>query len=433
MRSIWALAIKDLRLMARDRMGLFFTLAFPVIYAVLFGSVMSGATGGGGGSGRVTIAATDLDGTEASKELLAALESAKGLALTRTENADEATALVRTRKAAGALVIPKGYGEAAARPFWGEPATLELALDPSRQAEGGMVQGIVTEQAFRRFQTLFTQPGAMRKTAADAMASLDQAPEEDRAKLAPLRGFLAALDGLFASGVMAADPANPGAAPRFEPVRIALSEVEAKKRAGPRSSFEISFPQAVAWAMMSASFGFALSLVSERMRGTLTRLELAPMPRRHILLGKALACLVVNLVVVSVVLAVGVLFLGVRPSSLLLLGAAIVSGSIGFVGVMLLISVCGKTQASVSGIGWGIMLVLAMMGGAMVPAVFMPDWMRTAGAISPIRWAIEAMEGAFWRGYSPAQMLTPCLVLIGIGVGGSILGIRVFRFDGGKG
>ncbi len=431
MRSIWALAIKDLRMMSRDRMGLFFTLAFPIIYAVLFGSIMSGATGGGGGA-RVTIAAADLDGTEPSKELLAALEGAKGLSLIRAADADEARALVRTRKAAGALIVPAGYGEAAGRPFWGEPARLELALDPSRQAEGGMVQGIITEQAFKRFQTLFSEPGAMRKVARDALASLDTAPADDQARLAPLRAFLGALDGLFTSDVTSDDPANPGGTARFEPVRIDVREIEAKQRTGPRSAFEISFPQAVAWAMMSASFGFALSLVSERMRGTLTRLELAPMPRRNVLLGKALACLIVNLVVVSLVLAVGVLFLGVRPTTLPLLGAAIERGAIGFVGEMLLISVCGRTQASVSGIGWGVMLVLAMMGGAMVPAVFMPGWMRSAGAISPIRWAIEAMEGAFWRGYSPAQMLTPCLVLVGIGVGGTLLGIRVFRFDAGK-
>ncbi len=41
------------------------------------------------------------------------------------------------------------------------------------------------------------------------------------------------------------------------------------------TSFEISFPQSLAWGLMGCVMAFGASLASERVRGTLTRLQLA--------------------------------------------------------------------------------------------------------------------------------------------------------------
>ena len=42
MTAIVALALKDLRLLARNRAALFFALVWPLIVAILFGVVFSG-------------------------------------------------------------------------------------------------------------------------------------------------------------------------------------------------------------------------------------------------------------------------------------------------------------------------------------------------------------------------------------------------------
>ena len=41
MNSIVALAIKDLRLLFRDKVGFFFTCFFPLLYCIFFGVIFS--------------------------------------------------------------------------------------------------------------------------------------------------------------------------------------------------------------------------------------------------------------------------------------------------------------------------------------------------------------------------------------------------------
>ena len=48
----------------------------------------------------------------------------------------------------------------------------------------------------------------------------------------------------------------------------------------------------IVWGIFSCAFGFGLSLVHERTRGTLVRLRIAPISRGKILAAKATACLV---------------------------------------------------------------------------------------------------------------------------------------------
>lgn len=71
MSATLALAIKDLRLLSRDVMSLFFTFLFPVVYAVFFGLVFKDV--GREIGGRIEVALVDEDGSTASRELVAEL------------------------------------------------------------------------------------------------------------------------------------------------------------------------------------------------------------------------------------------------------------------------------------------------------------------------------------------------------------------------
>ena len=118
---------------------------------------------------------------------------------------------------------------------------------------------------------------------------------------------------------------------------------------------------------------------------------------------------------------------GVRPDSWLALAAAILASSTGFVGLMMLLSALGKTEASASGIGWAVLVVLAMIGGGMVPLFAMPGWMQTLSHASPVKWSILALEGAIWRDFGASEMLLPCFVLVAVGVAGFLVGSLAFR------
>jgi ABC-2 type transport system permease protein len=92
---------------------------------------------------------------------------------------------------------------------------------------------------------------------------------------------------------------------------------------------------------------------------------------------------------------------------------------------MMFASTLGKTQSAVAGATWGILMPLAMIGGAMIPLIAMPPWMLTVSNISPVKWGIWALEGAIWRGFSLVDMLQPCGILVGMGAVFFALGVTV--------
>jgi len=431
MTEIIALAKKDLLYLVRDKAGLFFVFGFPVLFAVFFGMIFSGM--GGGDANAIGVVIVDDDGTPQSESFAAKLRDHDALDVVPfSENPEIAGTLqeramraVRAGDVAAFIRLTPGFGAARDNMFQGESVLIEIGVDPSRGAEGAMLEGIVAELAYQRISELFSDPVAMREQTRRALEDV-QANASPAARMV-LMPFLNSLDA-FADGL---DELQEGAAEEegavggFNPVTIDRVDVLAESERE-FSVFEISFPQGLVWGLMSAAFTFGLSLVIERTRGTLLRLQIAPISTRMVLAGKALACFVLVIGLSVAMLIFGAVGFGVRPDSMLHLSMAVVSMGVCWVGLMMLIAVSGKTEAAVGGIGWAVLIVMAMIGGGMIPRPFMPEWMNTVGIISPIRWSHQALEGALWRDYSTGDMLLPCAVLVGIGVGGFALGARIF-------
>ncbi len=426
MGPILALAMKDLRLLLRDRAGFFFTLVFPLLMAVFFGTIFS--PGGGGGSD-IRLAVVDEDGTAESREFIADLSRGQGFAVRPVATREEAQRLVRSGELAGFVAVASGFGQASRRIFWGEPMELIVGVDPSRAAEKGMIEGKLTALAYQRMAALFSDRGFMRDHARGAIEAAREAEGLSPAFRAAMLPFLGSLERL-ADELPEPDAGGPEAgAGAFNPVAIESVDV-ARARRGPANAYGISFPQGVLWGVMGCAATFGISLVVERTRGTLMRLRVAPLRAHHVLLGKGLACFLATTVIAGALLVLARLAFGVRPVAPGLLVVAVLCISLGFVGIMMLLSVLGRTEAAAGGIGWAVLLVCAMFGGGMVPLFLMPGWMQTASSFSPVKWSILALEGAIWRGFTPAQMVLPCGILLGIGGAGLAVGAAVFVRSG---
>jgi ABC-2 type transport system permease protein len=87
----------------------------------------------------------------------------------------------------------------------------------------------------------------------------------------------------------------------------------------------------------------------------------------------------------------------------------------------------GRSEETAAGAAWAFLMPLAMFGGAMVPTFVMPPWMQTLGYVSPIRWAMLAIEGGVWRNFSIAEMATPCAILIVAGIACFSIGTRALK------
>jgi ABC-2 type transport system permease protein len=362
MRAILTLALKDLRLLSRDKFGLFWILVFPLVYALFFGSI---AGGGSESRGPLDVAVVDEDHSPASQKFLADLNKQTALK-TQERSRAEARDLVRQGNLVAYVVLTPGFGKG------GQPdlTYIELGIDPRRQAEAGMLQGLLTATSFGDLPALFGGPK------------------------------------------MSANP---------------IHVVEVAREGRRFSSFEVTFPSAVLWGIMGCLAAFAISIVTERVAGTLLRLRVAPLSRGQFLAGKGLACFLASVAVALFLLLLGNIVFDVRLEDPAELALAIFCTGVCFVGIMMLMATIGKTQQSVAGAGWGILVLLAMFGGGMIPLVFMPDWMQTASNFSPIKWGILALEGAIWRGFSWMEMLKPCAILVSIGVVCFALGVKILE------
>ena len=55
---------------------------------------------------------------------------------------------------------------------------------------------------------------------------------------------------------------------------------------------------------------------------------------------------------------------------------------------MMVMSVIGDTEEAVSGAAWGANMIMAMFGGAMLPLLFMPSFMKAISNFSPVKWSV---------------------------------------------
>ena len=416
MRPILTLALKDIKLLFRDKAGLFWIIGFPLLMALFFGAIFGGS--GGGSVSSVQIAIVDEDNSEYSQKFVEKLSAAKMLEITNT-TADSALALVRKGKKTAFLKINKGFTKAQ-KQFKTDSSFLELGVDPSKRFTSELIKGIIIKTSFEMMMDKFSNPQAMISDISKQMQAIDSSSSISPEKKIAYKKFFSGLEsfvGGFDSSIMQSSSGNSGDkggsfmdGPKIKKVDISKDSI------GPRSSYEITFPAAILWALIGCTSAFAVSIVTEKTKGTYTRLRIAPISRAQILAGKGLACFITIISVSCILLLLGKIAFGIRLDNIGHLTLALFASAFCFVGLMMFISVIGKTEQAVGGAGMAIMLIMSMTGGGMIPLFAMPKWMLTISNFSFVKWGIVSLEGAIWRGYSYTEMILPISVLIGSGI-----------------
>ena len=101
-----------------------------------------------------------------------------------------------------------------------------------------------------------------------------------------------------------------------------------------------------------------------------------------------------------------------------LLGLSIVSLFCGWCAVSyaICVGVFAETQEQANGFGAVSIVILAALGGLMVPAFAMPDSFQTIIKLSPLHWCLEAYYGLFLEGGKLNDVLTNIIPLIVIAI-----------------
>jgi ABC-2 type transport system permease protein len=223
---------------------------------------------------------------------------------------------------------------------------------------------------------------------------------------ARLQGLLAQLDLQKRLAGLSVSMPQPDAGGR-------LLHAESLYSAGVRpSSVQQNVPAWLMFAMFFISIPLSTTWVQERAQGTYARLRSMGVGAGQLLLGKLVPYVGITLLQVVLMLAVGIwlvpllggerLQLGHAPAALTLMALA---GSFAAVSYALLIAnlVSSAEQATIfTGVA---NLLMAAIGGIMVPRFVMPAAMQAISLYSPMAWGLEGYLDVFLRQGDLAMVL----------------------------
>ena len=181
--------------------------------------------------------------------------------------------------------------------------------------------------------------------------------------------------------------------------------------------------------------------VTEKRQGTLRRLRSAPITRAQVLLGKLLPCYLISLAQGVFLLLAGRLFFGMRwgpeawpvaaqISWLLLIVACT---SLAAMGLAMFMASLAQTEMQVALYGAVPVLLLALIGGCVLPREMMPEETKRLGHLTPHGWALDAYRellgatGAYEPNLVTVQVA--CAVLAAFGAGLLALAWGMLRLE----
>jgi ABC-2 type transport system permease protein len=138
--------------------------------------------------------------------------------------------------------------------------------------------------------------------------------------------------------------------------------------------------------------------VAERRQGTLRRLQTAPLTRGHILMGKMVPCFALSVGQTLFLLIASRWLFGIRwgpdnwtlSEQLALLLPVVLCTSLAAMGLALLIAAVARSELQVAIYGGLLVLVLAVVGGCVLPREMMPETTQFITLLTPQGWALDA-------------------------------------------
>ncbi len=421
-----AMVRKDLQLFFSDRRAVIMSFVVPIAIASFFGSIFSGP-GSNTEPARIMVAVIDLDATPISLGIVSGLDHDRNLRVTKPTQ-EEARAAVRRGRTSLAVVIPKGFGDAAGRAFFGngEKPALDLVFDPSHSVELAMVRGLLTEyvmQAVSREMFGGAQGRQYLEQLLPHIAGSSMPGDQKRILTELLRSVLA----LYTT--RDSDPGQNRAPGLSLPYTVREEAMTAGTNVA-YNGYAHSFAGMGIQFLLFAAANLGLEVLLERQRGLWKRLRSAPVSRRLLLAGKTASGTIIALMTLLVSFGFAMVVFHVRVSgSVAGFFAVSVACSVMAATFGLLVAALGKTPASARGVTTLAVLMMVMLGGAWVPTFIFPAWLQQLTLVVPARWAVDGLDAMTWRGIGIGGAVVPTLILLLFAAAFAAIALNRFRWE----
>lgn len=420
--QIYALTVKDFKVMMKDRGAMIVLFIMPMIF--IFVMTSAGSGGVADGAQPMQILVVNEDAGALAIEAIAELNGLEGMELVEAVDGRSLT-----KPIAEELIVNGDYGVVVVFPTDFSAQILAAATDDGM--ETAVVTFIVDPALDARFLAPIqgTVVGFIERTAATAQAPVQIATafaEMAEAFPAEQVPFVTQIGEMFVaemehggdtavanSGVSFAQASPTG----YEVVEYPTSE-------------EQNVPAYTLFGVFFIMQVMATGLLKERQDGTFRRLLAAPLPRTAMLVGKVIPYYLINIVQVGLMFGIGVFVfgmgLGTHPFGLVLVTLATAGAA---TGLGLMLASVSKTPEQAGGLAALLSVALAAIGGMFLPRFAMPEFMQTLSLMTPHAWALEGFQDVIVRGLGVTAVLNEVAVLLLFALAFFLISLWRFRFD----
>ncbi|MCW3119848.1 MAG: transporter permease subunit [Chitinophagaceae bacterium] len=406
MFKLRATILKDIRILTRDKVGLILMLAMPVLLAIVITSVQN-STFELVNDNKVPLLLYNKDKGPISEELIKALDKIgifelKKLSGTQTEK--DVISRMHAKDALVAIIIPANYSEEvlgkAKRITQDALKNIDVIADtvinpPMKEIPLLLYYHPVLQQSFRN-----SIDGGLRSAL----------------QLVQSRYIVKRLYSSINEHDIPDSLENQITSNQTPVTEIPVS------RDGSRNIPNATQHNIPAWTIFAMFFiviSLGSSIVREKLSGSFIRLRTLPTSFMVALASKQITYLLVTLLQAALIFSIGVwLFPKMGLPSLNLpgdkVGLLLVTLACGWCATSfaICIGVFAQTQEQANGFGAVSIVILAAIGGLLVPAFAMPASFRLIMQFSPLHWCLEAYYGLFLEGGKLKDILMNIIPLL---------------------
>jgi ABC-2 type transport system permease protein len=340
-RVIGANLVVSLKTFSREKSVMFFTVAFPIILILVFGTIFLNQD-----NPSFDLHVQDLDGTNSSAQLLKTLELNGKLKITPVDPAIDALPYAKEGKVNLVLVIPKGYEKALVRRL-------------------GLVGGIPN--------------AALRDPRASVTVTYvyDAGSSTTSAKIQLLQSAFAVVNQAVSG----------------QPPFISAAETSMLTRKFRFIDFFV--PGIIAMAVMTSSLSGAVTMNAElRQKGVIRKLSTTPITRTDWILSNILYQFLLAVIATVAILVVSYAVFSVRLQINAWLLAFLVAEVFAFGGIGMILARVAKEAESATAAANFIMFPMMFLSGSFFPLELMPGFLQTIARALPLYYVNEGLRAA---------------------------------------
>ena len=422
--QIYAIFIKELKLLWKDREALTLLFAMPAFFILVMSFALETVFEAGTAQRPLEILVINEDRGPLAQEAIEDLKRIEALSLIETQDGAvltlaKAEGLIHEEKYSLALHFKDCFSEQMQKissESSASASSISLISDPVINSQllasvSGTVQGVLDRRLFmirlpRMLQDQFS--AEMESYLPKSLAAFQKNGFDPERLMSRLKEDLKSGNRLV----------------------LQVASPRSMKKTRRPTSTEQNVPGYTIFGVFFIVLTLASGFMQEKKDGTFQRILTAPVSKASILVGKLLPFYVVNLVQIAIMFFIGVIVfqmdLGYIPALILIsMALSAVANGMG----LFVAAIC-RTEAQVNGLSVLLAVTLAALGGMMVPAYLMPGFMKTLSLFTPHAWALGGYQDIIIRGLGLGAVLPETGILLLFAAFFFGMALWRFRFDG---